>query len=301
VIPTRNRPDLVSRAVSSALGQTYQDIEVIVVVDGPDDATTLELANNRDPRLRVIALPTNRGGSAARNAGVEAARGEWVAFLDDDDEWVPHKTESQLAIAQNSRYAVPIVSSRIIARSPVADYVWPRRPPASGESVGDYLFARKALFQGEGLLATPTLFTTRKLLLEVPFRNDLKKHQDWDWILRAARQEGVGIEFQEAPLAIVHMEDRRSSISQSDDWRFSLSWIRENRKYVSKRAYGAFLLTVVAGQASGVTTLREYGAFLTESVQCGNPELIHVLLYAGLRLFPREQRWKLRRWLGQAS
>jgi glycosyltransferase involved in cell wall biosynthesis len=283
------------------LAQTWPNIEVVVVVDGPDEATTSELEKNPDPRLRVIVLAANEGGSAARNAGVEAARGEWIAFLDDDDEWVPRKTESQLAIALNSRYSVPIVSSRIIARSPAADYVWPRRLPSIGEPVGDYLFARKALFQGEGLLATPTLFTTRKLLLEVPFRNDLKKHQDWDWILRAARHKGVGIEFEGDALAIVHMEDRRSSVSQSDDWRFSLSWIRENRNYVSERAYGAFLLTVVAGQASGVTTLREYGAFLTESVQCGKPGLVHFLLYAGMRLFPREQRWKLRRLFGHAS
>ncbi|MCU1340705.1 MAG: glycosyl transferase [Candidatus Acidoferrum typicum] len=301
VIPTRGRPDLVARAVHSALRQTYSNLEVIVVVDGPDPATVETLARISDPRLRVIVLPRNQGGSNARNAGVQAALGEWIAFLDDDDEWMPHKTECQLALARGSRHAWPIVSSRIIARTPTADYLWPRRLPGSGEHMGDYLFVRKGLFQGEGLMATPTVFTKRDLLLKVPFRGDLKKHQDWDWVLRATSLEGAGIEFESDPLVIVYLEENRAGISQSDDWRFSLSWIRENRMYVSNLAYGAFLLTVVAGQASKTSTLQEYGALFMESVQNGKPQPIHVLLYAGFRLFSLRRRHTLRRWLGQAA
>src|ERR1700676_1259948 len=99
VIPTRNRPQLLTRAVYSALQQTYSNLEVIVVVDGTDSVTMEALARISDPRLRVIVLSQNQGGSNARNAGVQAALGEWIAFLDDDDQWMPNKTACQLALA----------------------------------------------------------------------------------------------------------------------------------------------------------------------------------------------------------
>src|SRR6187551_3408361 len=72
VIPTRNRPDLVSRAVHSVLGQTYRNIEVIVVVDGPDAATEDALGTIGDDRLRVLTLPAKGGAPNARNQGVRA-------------------------------------------------------------------------------------------------------------------------------------------------------------------------------------------------------------------------------------
>lgn len=94
VIPTRNRPHLLlDRALRSALTQTLSNIEVIVVVDGPDPATLQTLHGITDPRLRVVALPENLGGAEARNVGVRHARAEWVALPDDDDEWLPSYPE----------------------------------------------------------------------------------------------------------------------------------------------------------------------------------------------------------------
>src|ERR1017187_7240836 len=161
VIPTCNRPNLVVRAVKTALSQTYPNMEVIVVVDGPDDSTSQALGAIADPRIQIITLPQRLGGSGARNAGVQAAKGEWIAFLDDDDEWMPSKIECQLDIARRSRYRIPVVSCQIIARTPRKGYVWPRRFPQPQEHISDYLFSRKSLFQGEGLIATPTIFTKR--------------------------------------------------------------------------------------------------------------------------------------------
>src|ERR1700761_5560426 len=116
VIPTRNRPELVLRAVRSALGQTYSNLEVVVVVDGPDPATVAALEELRDPRVRTIALSRNVGGSEARNVGAREARGEWIALLDDDDEWLPEKLEKQMALAEASLFAHPVITSRLCAR-----------------------------------------------------------------------------------------------------------------------------------------------------------------------------------------
>jgi glycosyltransferase involved in cell wall biosynthesis len=94
VIPTYNRADTVARAIDSVLGQTYPRIETIVVDDGSTDGTAAVLAGYGD-RIRVVSQP-NAGASAARNAGIRAASGEIVTFLDSDDRWLPAKTERQV-------------------------------------------------------------------------------------------------------------------------------------------------------------------------------------------------------------
>lgn len=97
VIPSFDSENLLRRALTSVLTQTAQDFEVIVVDDGsqaPPHAI-IEL----DARIRLISQ-RNRGVSVARNVGVDAAEGEYIAFLDQDDEWLPHKLESQLAHVQ---------------------------------------------------------------------------------------------------------------------------------------------------------------------------------------------------------
>ena len=128
-IPTCNRPELLKRAIESVRAQTFTNFEIVVTVDGPDPATEDVLFSINDPRLRWIVHPKNRGLPAARLTGIEHSTGEWIAYLDDDDEWMPDKLGLQLAVAQNSRYALPIVSSRLIGRTAKGDFVWPRRIP----------------------------------------------------------------------------------------------------------------------------------------------------------------------------
>ncbi len=149
VIPTRGRPLLVTRAVHSALRQTFDRFEVIVVIDGPDEATRDALRVLADPRLRVIQLGSNGGACAARNRGAEAARGEWIALLDDDDEWLPDKLDAQMQLARSSVYPEPVVAARSIVRTPRGEFVLPRRLPRRGEPVGDYMFIRHGLFHGD--------------------------------------------------------------------------------------------------------------------------------------------------------
>jgi glycosyltransferase involved in cell wall biosynthesis len=101
VIPTRNRWELLSTgALPSALAQQDVDVEVHVIDEGSCDATRAELAHQNDPRVHVIRHDQPRGVAQARNAGIAAARGEWVAFLDDDDIWAPQKLRRQLDTAE---------------------------------------------------------------------------------------------------------------------------------------------------------------------------------------------------------
>jgi glycosyltransferase involved in cell wall biosynthesis len=97
VIPTRSRWHLLSTAaLPSAREQENVDVEVIVVDDGSQDETPARLAELDDPRVRVIRHESSRGVAVARNAGIEAARGRWVSFLDDDDVWSPRKLRAQV-------------------------------------------------------------------------------------------------------------------------------------------------------------------------------------------------------------
>lgn len=294
VIPTHNRPQLVKRAVHSALTQTLKDIEVIVVIDGPDETTHMALADINDPRLRVIELPASKGGSGARNAGVTEAKGEWIAFLDDDDEWLPQKLELQIELALHSQYAFPIIACYLIARTPKGEFIWPRRQPTSLEPLSEYLMARNTLFQGEGLLQSSTLVTRKDLLLTVPFRSSLQRHQEWDWLLQVDVLEGVKIEFVPEPLAIWYIEENRKSICSQNNWQYSLAWIQESRHLVTPRAYAAFVMTVVSMLAAREADWKAFWILLQEAVQSGKPKPIDFLLYTGIWLIPQNVRRQLR-------
>lgn len=95
IIPAFNRAHCIADAVASALAQTYTNLEIIVIDDGSTDGT-VEMLSQFGERIRLIRQ-TNRGVSAARNAGIRAAAGDWVAFLDSDDRWCPDKLERQSA------------------------------------------------------------------------------------------------------------------------------------------------------------------------------------------------------------
>jgi glycosyltransferase involved in cell wall biosynthesis len=94
IITTHNRIDLLPRAVESVRRQTVQPLEIIVVADGCEDGTAEWLTGQA--AIKTIIHPDAKGISAARNAGIALAQGEWLAFLDDDDAWLPDKLERQL-------------------------------------------------------------------------------------------------------------------------------------------------------------------------------------------------------------
>ena len=100
IIPTHNRADILPRAIKSIQNQTCPVDEIIVVSDGSTDNTekVVQKLAEKDSRIQLIAYYPGHNGNYARNKGLEAATGEFIAFLDDDDEWLPKKTELQMKI-----------------------------------------------------------------------------------------------------------------------------------------------------------------------------------------------------------
>lgn len=97
VIPTHNRARLVRRAIESVLSQTFRDFEILVVDDASEDETERAVRDVGDDRIRYIRHAVGKGDAGARNTGVRNATGDYIAFLDDDDEWLPEKLSWQLA------------------------------------------------------------------------------------------------------------------------------------------------------------------------------------------------------------
>lgn len=137
VVPTHDRPGRLRQAVASVLAQTFADFEIVVVDDGSTESAEEVLRELGDPRIRVFRHDRPEGAPRARNAGIRAARAEYLAFLDDDDEWLPQKLERQLAAFAAAPPEVGVVytgfevvsdktgrvASRAIPRLPSSPYV----------------------------------------------------------------------------------------------------------------------------------------------------------------------------------
>ena len=114
VIPTRNRRDLLARALGTVLRQEGVAVEVFVVDEGSQDDTADFVRSLRDPRVTLICHETPKGVAVARNAGIARARAPWVAFLDDDDLWAPEKLATQLEAAARANASWVCVGAVVV-------------------------------------------------------------------------------------------------------------------------------------------------------------------------------------------
>src|SRR5678815_5471292 len=109
VIPTRNRAEFLRAAIQSVLNQTFQGFEIIVVDDASEDKTPEIVRTFTDTRMTYVRHDTNKGQGVTRNDGISRASGEFIALLDDDDEWLPGKLEKQIRVLDSSRSDVGLV------------------------------------------------------------------------------------------------------------------------------------------------------------------------------------------------
>ena len=186
VIPTHNRAALVIRAIDSALRQTVQDIEIIVVDDGSDDHTIGLIRALRDTRIEILRHEQNKGAAAARNTGVAAAAGKYIAFLDSDDQWANDKLAKQIAFLDQGggRFRACCSGFAYLSNTIELSEV---RIPKHPLTFSDFLMGCRCS-PGSTLVADAALFE------EVgPFNEDLLRLEDWDWLLRCAQLTPVGV------------------------------------------------------------------------------------------------------------
>ena len=220
IIPTYNRAQLVERAIASVLRQTHPVIEVIVVDDGSTDETPARLARNGDARVKVIRQD-NAGVAAARNRGIKEATGDFVSFIDSDDEWRDDKLAKQLAALSDAPSHVGLCVTGGFA---VTDGgVHERRWSPSGR-LFEPLLVENTIFAGIGALVRSCVFEAVG-----GFDPSLPAIEDWDWLQRVARlYDFVAVD---EPLFIYHDADqpgRRSTRFRANLDAREMLW-RRNR------------------------------------------------------------------------
>ncbi len=283
VIPTLRRPKLVLRALASVFNQTYEQLEVIVVIDGPDEDTTAVLRTVNDPRLHVIVNPRSLTAAGARNVGVDRAKGDWIAFLDDDDEWLPSKIEKQIAFASDRGAGLLSCLSQVV--TPIATFVRPKVIYDNSFPLDEYLFDRRSLFAGSGSIQTSTYLIPRSLFDKTRF-NVGTPHDDWDFILHLSKQLGVRIETVPEVLVVHHYEVQRPSLSTSGTWQESLVWIDSIRPIITRRAYSGFCLGVVGPRAAKERAYAAFFLLLYRAFRFGSPRIWRILFFIGFWLLP---------------
>ncbi|MGK0716093.1 glycosyltransferase family 2 protein [Leucobacter sp. W1153] len=254
VIPTVGRKEL-ARAIASARDQKYPGpIELIVVADLPEGTLEASLVQGAD-----ITLYTGGGrrGGAARNLGIRAASYDYVALLDDDDQWMPWKLSVQVKAFSNLR--VDIVGTRSVYRNPGTETTSAPVPTSVkhiDQPVYEYLFLRRGPRVGRPVIYTSTLMVRTKLAKQVQWDESLKRHQDWDWVDRLERSGGRIAQIPDPSTVI--WTGSVGSISSSSDWESSITWAETRRQIWDPKVLSDFLAgqtfryTLQARSASGI-------------------------------------------------
>lgn len=243
VIPTSGRESLLA-SVDSVLGQEGGAVEVVVVLDGTPDAVAdveLLLAGRT---VTVICTGVKSNANCARNTGIAHASTEFVALLDDDDVWAPHKLSVQLRalLAQENAGDQTLVTCSVRTVGAKPGNIWPTRAPLLAEPVGDFLFRRRSFTPKTNVLQTSTWLARRSTFLTTPFDEALVIHQDWDWMLRASTSAGFRLVHVEEALVDYLTSVSASASSRSDRWPASLKWCVGNTPSISSRARGDLIL-----------------------------------------------------------
>ena len=291
IIPTFRRPRQVRLAAESALAQTWTDLEVLVISDGPDPETRASV-EGLDPRLRYLELPSNGGPAAARNAGVEVSRGEWLTFLDDDDSMLPNKVEAEMRLADPEQ-PWRMIACRTIYRHEDRDDVWPSQPIGPEGDIGDYILRRPSLFGRPGVIPIQTLLVHRSVLEKIPFSTH-KDHEDWAWLLEAWHLAGARVSFAWEPLVIYNIATTQVSRSRRMNWRDSLAWAEQYRPWLGPRAYSSFVCTKVALKAKRAGDWQGL-RIIAREVMRSRPGALDIAFLTGISLLPSsllQAAWK---------
>lgn len=229
VIPLFNRRDSILRAINSVLSQDGVELELIVVDDGStDDSVALVERQISDSRLRIIQQQ-NAGACSARNAGIDAARGEFVAFLDSDDMFLPgHLSQSLRRLREMVGPAV-VYGRIVVDRGRNKTFLKPPRAIRPGEPMSEYLLC------DQGFVQTSTVVLSRDLALRTKYDTLLRFGQDTDFAIRLAAA-GATFQMLAEPQAIWTDHSAPGRISNALDPFSRLDWLARCSEQLTAKA-----------------------------------------------------------------
>lgn len=226
IITTHNRKDLLLGAIASVQRQTYAPMELIVVDDASSDGTKelLEVLSKQQG-FRFIDIPKeeSRGGNHARNLGIMEAHGELVAFLDDDDEWLPEKIQKQTAYMRDNPQCGVVACGRIIENR-------------FGKSVKQDISDRpegelsETVFKGP-VMVTSEMLVQKQLLIEAGlFDENLKYWQEYELSIRLFQRTQMGLVKEYLVLYRAAGNDKNRLTNNIDGWEEAIRYIHEKHK-----------------------------------------------------------------------
>lgn len=225
IIPTHNRPELLKGAIKSVLNQTFQDFEIIVVDDGLEKRANNMISSFNDKRIKYIQHKKEKGGGAARNTGIKNSSGNFIAFLDDDDEWLPKKLKIQMGRFENTPDDIGFCFSAV-------KNIHDNREEISEVPDGIANYFELALRRFKGFL-TVTLVVKRFVFDKMGlFDEKFPSHQEVDLIIRIAKKyKGLGIN---QPLVKVSMSEGHRRVGSNSKKRIA------GREMILKKYYSEF-------------------------------------------------------------
>jgi len=184
IVPTYNRPDMLTGAINSILNQTYQDFEIIVVNDAGKSVENIIKVLNKNSNITYLSHTKNRGMAAARNTGIKEAKGKYIAYLDDDDIFYPDHLETLVNFLENSEYKVAYTDAyRVHQENENGEYIVTKRDlPYSFDFNYDQILV-------DNFIPILCLMHERSCLNEVGlFDEELSVLEDWDLLIRLSRK-----------------------------------------------------------------------------------------------------------------
>lgn len=268
IIPVFNGEQTIKRALDSVFAQTFLNIEVIVVDDASSDNTAELVASYADDRLAIIRCPENQGAAAARNKGIEAAKGRWVAFLDSDDAWKPEKLSRQVELLERCNRPVAACATGY-------DIEKNGRRFAVVLNLTPHRFRHDILF---GCTISPgsTLVVERSVFDVIGgFDEKFRRLEDWDWLLRFS--ERYDMEFVPETLAQIYFTkpDSRSPVTIGNS-------VLEGIRRMSEK-HGRRLRSLTKRLQLKGSLLIEHAALLHRS---GRPIAAALYVIAALGVYP---------------
>jgi len=217
IIPTYNRRKYLSRAIDSVLSQTFEDYEVLVIDDASQDDTAQLIGQYKDARIKYHRHEKNCGAPAARNTGLRLATGEFIAFLDSDNEWLPERLQTQIKLFSSLGKDVGVVygNNKVINELDHTETVW-----AFGLRGNLYKEFLQRPFMD---FITPLI---RKECFErIGFMDEnAPSYQEWDTFLRISRYYEFDYVDEVLALYYVHSNNRISKgpLDEAGGWNYVL-------------------------------------------------------------------------------
>ncbi len=228
IVPVYNRASLLGAALGSVLAQTCQDFEIVVVDDGSIDNPRAVIETFHDSRIRFIRQE-NQGGGTARNTGINAAQGRFIAPLDSDDRFLPHHLESMKALLDGT-HGVVGYARVLVDRGDGRVFAKPPRAIGAEEDMGEYVLCER------GFVPTITTVVEREMAQRVRYHPKLRAAEDVDFAIRLAL-EGCKFRMLEQPGAVWNDHDdsgRASARNRAEEFE---AWLSQMRPHLTAHAW----------------------------------------------------------------